>query len=223
MIWLIFLLACNSPQPEEIPHDQGLTQKNLIFKTVEKLGPHKFYATISREEYRDDKLVSLHQEITEIIWQDWDNFSFKRMVDSKVVENVIVVDREAWMMLPNQVWKKQKDAYSHRVDMRRSWNVWEQLLKPFYDGLVFTKEQRAEIDSRPVDKYSLSYSNSGKIKNAALTPVSIAGLVWVDIDTTVRLFGEVEGVRQKGDYRKEFFLQFERSNIGEEIVLNPPK
>ena len=77
MIWLFLLFSCNTPKTEEIVHKQGATQQKLIFKTVENLGPHKFYAKISREEYREDKRISIHQEIVEIVWKDWDNFSLK--------------------------------------------------------------------------------------------------------------------------------------------------
>ena len=222
MIW--FLLACTCSQPEEeiVEHDQGLTQKEIIFKTVENLGPHFFKAIIDREEYRNDKLSSHHQELVEIYWNDWDNFSFERKVGERTVESIVVIDGKAWMLNPNRMWSKKKDAEPYRVNMRSSWNVWRQLFTPFSGGLVWTSNGITEFEDREAEEYSLSFTSEKRPGEDALKPSSVRGTVWVDLETTVRLKAEVEGVMEAGDFRKEFFIRLKRTKIGEEIALTPP-
>ena len=93
---VLALWACQGESVERPEKQLALASLQVTFASVEKLGPHRYEATIERSEFQGDRLESKHTELLKIDWLNWDNFHVERRVDDKIVQDVCVVDHVAW-------------------------------------------------------------------------------------------------------------------------------
>ena len=195
MIWL-WLAACSGEQEKQL-QELATASENVIFASVESLGKHDYLALIVRDEYQGGEKSSHHEESIAIQWQDWDHFSYRRLVDGKGVMNLIVSKHVPWLLRPNGKWKKRRDAEPYRVQMRNSWNAWEQIVSPFSDGLEMKGQGFEQIEGRRVQRFQLEYTPPESQPNG-VQPARLSGSVWVDQETAVRILAEVECSLENG-------------------------
>jgi hypothetical protein len=218
------LLSCSEPPPP--PPGQQLAQasEQVIFASVETLGAHLFRSTSTREELRGERLESRHVESVEIRWQDWDNFSQRRLVDGKAVNELIVKDHRAWKKRSSGGWAKKNDAEPYRVQLRSSWNAWDQAISPFKEDIEWLPVSTEELEGRETQRYRLALSarDEGE-QSSGLRAIRLEGDVWVDQRTAVRILGDVEGeLVGKDGYRRTFSIKVNRSLIGEDQGITAP-
>ena len=173
---MIFLLLACFRVPEEPPEKKLMeASEEVIFASVEELGPHVFIASINRQEFQGEDQLSSHDEVLEIRWKDWDNFSYVRMVDERPVTDILVVDRTAWRKKKNGTLSKHKDAEPFRIQMTNSWNMWDQIMAPFQETIEYSGKSEEEVEGRKTQRYALSLDSNKILKSSSLKPFSLNG------------------------------------------------
>ena len=218
MLWMFFL-SCTKV-PEITPQEElALASKQVIFASVEQLGAHTFEAILERKEWEGEKELSSSEEILWVAWQDWDNFHFRRQIDEKIVQDIVVRNHHPWKY-QNQKWESRDDAEPYRVELRGTWNAWDQMLSPFEPYMVFTSKGLESQEERRAEHYELAMKEPPE-SAYKLIPTKLEGDVWVDELTAVRLLADVKGVLEQNTYRKEFSLKIIR-DIKVDIDLQFP-
>ena len=218
------LLACSEPSPPPVEQKLAEASEEVIFASVENLGPHLYLSTLVREELRGERLESRHVEAAEILWEDWDNFSHRRLVDGRPVSELVVVEHRAWKRRAAGEWSRKADAEPYRVQLRSSWNAWEQAIAPFQDAIEWESVAIEELEGRETQRYRIFLAEGEKdaVRSRGLVPVSLEGEVWVDKATAVRILGEARGELSDDGYRRQFTIKVSRSQIGQEQGISPP-
>ena len=220
---MIFLLGCTIVP--EITEEEKLAEASnkVIFASTEALGAHKYESRVRRKELRDGIVESSHDEIVEIYWNDWDNFSYSRTIDDKEVTAIIVINHIPWLKSYNKPWKKEEDAEPYRLQLRGAWNTWEQYLGSYERKLSFTPLGTEEIEGRGITRYELSLDPSAVEPNRHLELSSLTGSVSLDQATAVRLYTEVQLLMDGTGFQKEIDIQIKRTNIGSPQEISPPE
>lgn len=238
--WLVLLgcgwIACT---PEGPPADDlAKASHDIQFESVDRLGPHRFLASIKHRVVRGGGDIDRTDEAIEIRWQDWDTFEFRRVVDARVQSAVVAVNGRPWTLRSRDRWEPREDAEPYRLDLRQSWNAWEQALEPFGDRVVLEEAGQELFEGRPVRRYRVSLApektpvettKAGKRRGKAHVPRhndsldSLSGLVWIDEGTAVRLQAEVSGELTQRGRSRTIDLQLTRSGIGLDQGITPPK
>lgn len=201
--------------------------EQVTFASTEALGRHRFLATTERVERRSGSEQSRHTEVVEVRWEDWDNFRYRRSVDERPVEEVIVSGGEGWLRRGSS-WERVADAEPHRTQLRMSWNAWEQAARLFGDRLSLQRAGTESVQGRPAQRYAVSLGEEsmatrpGPRMQGKMTPVSLEGTLWVDEATAVRLTGQLQGTLERDGYEKELRLQLARTEIGASQDIKPP-
>ena len=221
MYWIsLIIFSCTKPQTTTPQEALASASEQVIFASVEKLGMHTYEAILERTEFEDGKKLSSDEEILWVAWQDWDNFHFRRQVDQEIVQDIAVVDHQAWKY-KNGSWVEREDAEPYRVELRGTWNACEQMLSPFESHIEFNSKGLDAQEGRRAEHYSLSLKAPPK-SAYKLVPTNLQGDVWVDELTAVRLLADIQGVLRRGTYTKELSLKILR-DIKTEIDLQFPK
>ena len=218
----ILLLSCTIVPEESKEEKLAKASTKVIFASIEPLGSHVFRSKVRRKEYRGEKELSSHDEIVEIMWQDWDNFQYTRTIDTKEVSALIVHNHIPWLRSYNKPWKKYEDAEPYRVQMRSAWNTWEQYLGTYEEQLSWRILETTERDGRPVTRYEITLDTTKITQKKNLNLSSLSGSVTVDTATAVRLYTELEMVLSSENYKKEIDIQLQRSDIGNVLEITPP-
>ena len=218
----ILLLSCTIVPEESKEEKLAKASTKVIFASIEPLGSHVFRSKVRRKEYRGEKELSSHDEIVEIMWQDWDNFQYTRTIDTKEVSALIVHNHIPWLRSYNKPWKKYEDAEPYRVQMRSAWNTWEQYLGTYEEQLSWRILETTERDGRPVTRYEITLDTTKIAQKKNLNLSSLSGSVTVDTATAVRLYTELEMVLSSENYKKEIDIQLQRSDIGNVLEITPP-
>lgn len=229
-VGVVLWTACEPSTSRDLDPPQvtlAEASEQVTFASTEALGPHRFVSTWERTEFRSGSEVSHHQEVTEIRWQDWDHFVYRRQVDDRSVEDVVVYHGQAWIARGEQ-WRSVDDAEPYRTQLRMTWNTWEQVSAMFGDALSLTPEGVETIEERATRRYtvqlseSLSLERTGPQAGNQLKPQKLDGSLWVDEATAVRLIGRLNGVLQRSNYTQEHTLRLARTNIGASQDIQPP-
>ncbi|MFT5682624.1 MAG: hypothetical protein ACI8RZ_003546 [Myxococcota bacterium] len=212
---MMFLLsACVSTETEVPEISLAEASAKVTFASVETLGAHTYLATSTRTEERRGREVSRHEEVVEIRWQDWDNFSHRRTVDGRSAADIVVVDGVAWSRRLGGPWKKKNDAESSRVQLKTTWDSWEQTIGSFGDQVVMTEGDSEPVEGRTARHYTLSLSELPPAGDDATQPIALSGDLWVDEASAVRLTGKLEGTLGRDGYHRLVELQVVRTAIG---------
>ena len=214
--------------------------QEVQFESVDRLGPHLYLASIRHRAARADGAVDRTDEAVEIRWQDWDTFAFRRVVDAQLQSAVVTVEGRPWSLRSKGRWERREDAEPYRLDLRQSWNAWEQALEPFDDRIVLEEEGSELFEGRAVRRYTVSLApesdddavlarGKGKRrrqtrhqKASSVQLLSLTGRVWVDEGTAVRLQADVTGELEHRGRRRTVELQLTRSGIGQSQDIEPP-
>ncbi len=221
---MLLLAACVSGEPVEPEVTLAEASRQVTFASVESLGAHTYLATSTRTESRHGREVSHHEEVVEIRWQDWDNFSHRRTVDGRQAADIVVVDGIAWSRRLGGPWKQKNDAESSRVQLKTTWDTWEQTISAFGDQVVMTEGETEPVEGRSARHYTLSLSELPPAGDAATQPLALSGDLWVDEASAVRLTGKLAGIIGREGYRRQVELQIVRTAIGmpQNITLPDP-
>ena len=211
---MLLMLACAPSPPEEPEVTLAEASEKVTFASVETLGAHTYLATSTRVELRRGREMSRHVEVVEIRWQDWDNFSHRRIVDERTVADIVVSDGAAWSRRLGGPWKKKDDAESSRVQLKTTWNSWEQTISSFGDLVVMSEGESEAVEGRLARHYVLSLSELPPVGDDATQPLALSGDLWVDESSAVRLTGKLEGILGREGYRRQVELQIVRTAIG---------
>jgi hypothetical protein len=210
----LFLLACVPKAPEEPEVTLAEASEKVTFASVEMLGAHTYLATSIRVELRRGREMSRHTEVVEIRWEDWDNFSHRRTVDDRTVADVVVSDGVAWSRRLGGPWKTKDDSESSRVQLKTTWNSWQQTISSFGDLVVMREGESEAVEGRLARHYVISLSDLPPVGDDATQPLALSGDLWVDESSAVRLTGKLEGVLGREGYRRQVELQIVRTAIG---------
>jgi len=227
---IALLIGCRGCQEESPEPSLAEVSEEIQFAAIDQLGPHHLLSTIERTDARDGELLSETTESVEIRWQDWDHFEIRRVVDGRLVSATRVSDGRAWVLRGNDdLWRRRDDAEPYRVQLRQTWNTWDQALELFGERVVLTEAGEAVVESRPARKFAVSLSpplQVGPRRARRLAqdgqPVELGGWLWLDEATAVRLKAEVSGVHEQGARRREVALNLTRGAIGQWQEVSPP-
>jgi len=224
--WYLLSLwfGCSSdPSEKELSPSEQLVRASdkVIFTSVEQLGPHRSVSTFQRREYRGEGLETEHEEVLQIAWKDWDNFQASRFVDSELVSGVVIADFNTWEYAGSQ-WIKRDDGELYRVQLRSTWNQWDDVLRHFSDHIIWEVVGEEVLEGRKTQKYVARFTKP-EVSKKTLRPLSFQGTVWVDELTAVRILGEVSAELARGSYKKSLRLQVQRTDIGAELEVSPPQ
>lgn len=217
--------GCKS-EPETPPMTLPQAADQAIFASVEKLGPHRCVATISREDTRDGTVSASHQQATEIDWRDWDRFKVTRVSDGHPSSEVVVVGGIPWARSGNGAWDQREDAETWRTQLQSTWDSWDEALEPFEGRIALTENGRELIEGRWARRFSVGLAPEPAAKargrKPAFTPLSLSGTVWLDELTAVRLLAEVEGTIAQGNLQRRITLRLSRSDFGKDLGIRVP-
>lgn len=222
---LVCLVGCEPAPPAEPPITLAAASEKITFGTVEQLGPHLARASITRTDLRDGAEVATHVEISEIGWQDWDHFQYRRVLDDKTAIEVRVVAGQAWARQGDGPWQVRKDPEPFRVQLRTTWNAWEQALEVFGERVQLTEVGTDLIDGRPTRRFDVALApvaEGKKAKKRAFEPVSLSGITWIDEATAIHLTAHVEGEVKQGNLTRRIVLKIARSEFGKDLGIAPP-
>ena len=197
-----------------------VASEKVIFESVEKLGAHRSISTFNRTEYFEENIRSEHQEILEISWRDWDNFQYARRVDDETVAEVIIADFKTWAYSAGD-WKPQPDGELYRVQLRTTWNQWDNMMHSFTEYVTWESVGQETIEGRKAQKYVANFTPPPKAK-AGVQPLAFEGAVWVDEQTAVRLLGTITGEMGQDTRRSKLKLQIQRVDINADFEIAPP-
>ncbi len=218
--------------------------QQVQFEAVDSLGPHHFLGSVHHRRMRSDGTVGRTDEAVEIRWQDWDSFEFRRSVDGELATAVIARSGVPWMIQANGTWRREEDAEPFRLELRQSWNAWDQALEPYLDRIVYDDRGTEVVEGRQARRYGLSLAppvarpdaasrggkaakrrKAGRDKSAEPSGdrlLSIAGEVWVDESTAVRLLADVQAERIHRGRSHAVELKVVRSDIGRDQQIQAP-
>lgn len=235
-VGLCLLLQGCTPATPEGP-DLGVVSTQVQFESVDRLGPHVFVGRVRRSVARAEGVPERTDEAVEIRWQDWDNFEYRRVAEGQLQSAVITVDARAWALRSRGRWEPREDAEPYRVDLRHSWNAWDDALEPFKDRLALVEEGTELYEGRPVRRYRVTLRpeepeaapSKAKRKRKLHVPahtdklLALDGFVWVDEGTAVRVNAEVNGEWEQDGRLRTVQLQVNRSGLGKDPGIAPPK
>ena len=214
--------ACDRPPPSEPQLAQASGE--VTFASVEKLGPHHYVGSVQRTDSRPGVADRVTDEVVEISWQDWDDFHVKRIMDGVAERETIVAGGKVWVK-SGEIWEPREDAEPHRVQLRATWDNWDQVLASFLDHIHLVDSGPDIIEGRPAERYTvqmLPADQAPRPRAYGFQPDSIEGTVWVDKATAVRLKADVVAVSTRHALTRTTRLSIVRSAIGDDQGIRPP-
>lgn len=236
------LAACgDDPRIAELAE----VSQQLSFETVDQLGPHHYLGSLKHEAERSDGSVDRTDEAVEIRWQDWNSFEYRRTVEGELESAVVTRDGTPWQLLSDGSWRKGTDAEPHRLELRQSWNAWDQALEPYLERIRYVDRGTELVEGRQARRYAVELApepavaaededpKAGKRRRARAAKakaraassdrlVSLSGEVWVDESTAVRLLADVEASRVHRGRRHTVRLKVVRSDVGRDQKIKAP-
>jgi len=176
--------------------------------TVRGLGSHLFEATYDR---RGDRLgIHPSKEWTaRLVWAELDYYEYARMgPDGEVTAEEVRLGSALYRRTSSTApYRKLQGTPGDSIILLRTLSPWEGVLSPFGDQVVYERLQDSTVQGRPVRVYKLSLGPpalppsdrpltpeaAARLSGMTVTPISLSGLVYVDIETGNRLLAEVEG------------------------------
>lgn len=216
-------LGCSDdPQPvEEVALADASTE--VTFASVEQIGPHHMVASIRRTDDREGQ-VRTTDEVTELSWQDWDDFQVRGLVDGELTRETIVADGIPWVRVGDR-FEERPDAETHRVQLRVTWNMWDAVLGTHRDHVQLVHEGEDIIEGRPAGRYRLELKpDEERPRNQrwGFVPEGAEGTVWLDEASAVRLKAEITTTARRGGVARTTQLSLQRSNIGGDQAIQAP-
>ena len=176
--------------------------------TLRGLGSHVWEATFDRRADRGN-IAPSREAILRLVWADLDYYEFVEFgQDGELRFEEIRLDRSLYRRTSAAgKYAVLPGTPGDSIILQRSLREWERVISPFGDQLAYERMQDSTVEGRPVRVYRLSLAPmtapdgerivgldaAANRAGMGVTPVSISGLVYVDIETGNRLLAEVEG------------------------------
>lgn len=176
--------------------------------TLRGLGSHVWEATFDRRGDRGN-IAPSREATLRLVWSELDYYEFVEFgVDADLRFEEIRLDRHIYRRTTAGAdYAVLPGIPGDSIILQRSLREWERVISPYGDQVAYERMQDSTVEGRPVRVYRLSLAplaapeGGGPIgldaaanrAGMAVTPVSIDGLVYVDIETGNRLLAEVEG------------------------------
>ena len=224
---LAVLAGCHRQEqaPQDPPETLEQVSQKIGFGTVANLGPHRMEGSITRK-VMSNEFTSDHDTQLTIVWQDWDNFETRRVVDGEVQSHVLVVDARLWVRNSKGRMERQDDPEPYRGELRLLWNFWQEGLEPFHGRVEMEPLELGILEGRPAQRYGLKLAEAPEGWRSGVTPIDLSGSVWLDQATAVRLLVEDEGSWRVGGedgLLRRMELRLVRSAIGAPQGLMTPR
>ena len=123
----------------------------------------------------------------------------------------------------NQDWQKEEDAEPHRVQLRSSWNTWEQYIGSYEDLLLWEFLGESEQEGRKVNRYNISLDPQKSPPKKNLSVKTLSGSVSIDQATAVRIYSEVRLVLVRENYEKVIRFALKRYDIKKDFSIDAPQ
>jgi hypothetical protein len=204
--------GCGS-DPTTTPADLATASNAVVFSSTEALGPHACTSIQTRVDRRAGTQVSQREETTKLRWTSWDDFDFASVVDGKPQTSVRVTGQTAMVRDGKSDWRQRPDPEPYRAQLRATWNTWDATLEPFEGRVVLTSEGQEVVGGRSTQVYAVSLGPplERARARATTTPVALAGRVWLDEATAVRLKADITGTVQQRDLERSLALRLDCS------------
>ena len=232
---LALLLGACAGEVGAPPAELARVSDEVQYASVDRLGPHSFLTSITRSVQAPDEAARQTDEAVEIKWVDWTTFSYRRVVNGEAVMAVTTVQNIPYLTRPDGSAERRDDAEPYRIELRSGWNTWDQALERFASRITLTDQGPDVVEGRPARRYAVSLTPPA----AALSPKqadrqarqtrergeprSLAGQVWIDAATAVKLVADVTGEWVRGDTVERVTLKMSASGIGQPIDLRAPE
>jgi len=225
--WLLLLplsgLGCHSgPAPEE---QLASASAQVTFTSVEQLGPHHYVSSVQRTDSRPGSPDRVMDEVVEISWQDWDDFHVRRIMDGQAERETVVSGGRVWVKSGEQ-WEPRDDAEPHRVQLRSTWNTWDEVLGSHSDHIRLVPDGDDIVEGRPASRFHLEMlpaDQAPRPRAYGFQPTAIEGTVWLDEATAVRLKVELVATATRQALTRTTRFTLQRSNIGLDQGISPPR
>lgn len=187
----------------------------VVFSSTEALGPHTCTSVQTRVDRRAGAQVSQREETTTLRWTSWDDFEFASVVDGKAQTSVQVNGQTALVRDGKSDWRPRPDPEPYRAQLRATWNTWDATLEPFEGRVALTPEGQEDVAGRAAQVYSVSLGPPLERARARATtnPTALAGRVWLDERTAVRLKADITGVVQQRDLERSVALRLDCAEV----------
>jgi hypothetical protein len=176
--------------------------------TVRGLGSHVFEATLDRRGDRQGIHPS-RESTYRLVWAELDEYEFTEVgVDGHLMFHEICQGGELFRRISREApFQVLPGIPGNSLILQRTLRPWQSVTSPFGDQVAFERLQDSTVEGRPVRVYRLSLAppvapvsdrplsldEAANRAGMANTPISLSGLVYVDIETGNRLLAEFEG------------------------------
>ncbi len=219
---LASIAACGVREQEQLDLAQASTE--TTFATAEQLGPHRSLTSIRRTDRREGQPERTVDEVVEIAWADWDNFQVRRLVDGEAARETIVAGGRVWVR-SGETWSAREDAEPHRMQLRTTWDTWDQSLGPMRDHLRLVPEAKDIVEGRPAMRYRLELlpeAEAPRVRSSGWQPRSIQGTAWLDEATALHIKAELVAVTERKGVTRTLAYTLQRAGFGEDPGISPP-
>jgi len=201
--------------------------EKVNFGSEATLGSHRSEVSVIRRVRFSSGEVEQTDQQAVLVWQDWDNFQFRRLQGGNVTCDNLVVGGLAWNRGPKGHRVRVPDAEPLRADLRVVWDAWTEALGPFSGRIALVRGEAGVIEGRPARPYGVTLgAQPGGGSRPSVEPLDLTGTVWLDEATAVRLLADVEGSwRRSGDAKRiqEVSFHLAISGIGQPQDLQAPR
>jgi len=176
--------------------------------TVRGLGPHLFEATWDRRGDRQGIHPS-SEAVYRLVWSEIDEYQFTEVAeDARLrMEEIRLVDEVFRRTSADAPYQRSVGVPGDSLILTRTLRPWASALSSFGDQVAYERLQDSTVEGRPVRVYRislappvapgsdrpLSLEEAANRSGLALTPISLSGLAYIDIETGNRLLAEIEG------------------------------
>lgn len=220
MVWI--LLACSgggTPTPAPVLAEAST---RVTFGTVAELGAHVLEASLRQETTTGDAAPEVTASTFRLRWRDEDHWSAERTVNGVRADRMVVWDGAGWTSNGEARWRKEADAEPLRVQLAHTWDPWEVATELFPDRITYTEAGGEEVEGRRVRAYTLSLGPAPAKSRRVWEPTALAGSVWVDEGTAVRLLVDLTGEAVSGRQKRVIELKLAVHGIGMDPGITPP-
>jgi hypothetical protein len=182
---MLWWLAC--AEPEASPEARVEAAEMATLASVSELGSYVMSSKIVRtwSAVGGDKR-KLEEEMT-LRWEDADRWSLRWLRDGRQTQRVVLFGGSPWVATGDGALSRKSDPEPYRVQLASAWDPWDLALDQVHRqvGLSFLRPDVYE--GRPVRVFSTTLLPLPPKSHASWTATAIAGEVWLDEATSVRL------------------------------------
>jgi hypothetical protein len=177
--------------------------------TLRGLGPHIWEATLDRRGDRQGIHPS-RESVLRLVWAGLDEYEFIEFGEDATLRfEEIRLDRDLFRRASTTAdYSLLAGTPGDSIILQRTLRTWDSCVSPFGAQAAYERLADSTLDGRPVRVYGLALAPpiapdaasglttleaAANQAGMAVTPVSLTGRVYVDIETGNRLLAELEG------------------------------